>query len=239
MDRGTRRPAIEPRNQPRLGCRRRRVRRKATSLVALDASHREPHAVEEPVHARNLHAREPGDPIVARPPDQRSGRPGKAMAASLGRTTWGVVQPRSTCEAPNKAVRGGTAQARTAAEAMEERGLAEGNTDQRNGCSDSEPKQARQVCAGPCAPRRVTGRGVKDAHGGDISRDHGRMLPKPKTTSDPRQEPSAVVPHAGICAGGRPKGRSLPQSRCCSSPLPPTTRWCRVSRRPGRSPTRP
>ena len=27
----------------------------------------------------------------------------------------------------------------------------------------------------------------------------------------PRQEPSAVVPHAGICAGGRPKGRSLPQ----------------------------
>ncbi len=26
----------------------------------------------------------------------------------------------------------------------------------------------------------------------------------------PRQEPSAVVPHAGICAGGRPQGRSLP-----------------------------
>ena len=27
---------------------------------------------------------------------------------------------------------------------------------------------------------------------------------------DPRQEPSAVVPLAGICAGGRPQGRSLP-----------------------------
>ena len=27
----------------------------------------------------------------------------------------------------------------------------------------------------------------------------------------PRQEPSAVVPHAGICAGGRPQGRSLPR----------------------------
>jgi len=26
-----------------------------------------------------------------------------------------------------------------------------------------------------------------------------------------RQEPSAVVPHAGICAGGRPQGRSLPR----------------------------
>jgi hypothetical protein len=29
---------------------------------------------------------------------------------------------------------------------------------------------------------------------------------------DLRQEPSAVVPLAGICAGGRPQGRSLPQS---------------------------
>jgi hypothetical protein len=27
-----------------------------------------------------------------------------------------------------------------------------------------------------------------------------------------RQEPSAVVPHAGICAGGRSKERSLPRS---------------------------
>ena len=27
---------------------------------------------------------------------------------------------------------------------------------------------------------------------------------------DPRQEPGAVVPHAGICPGGRPQGRSLP-----------------------------
>ena len=30
--------------------------------------------------------------------------------------------------------------------------------------------------------------------------------------SHPRQEPSALAAHAGICAGGRPKGRSLPQS---------------------------
>ena len=28
---------------------------------------------------------------------------------------------------------------------------------------------------------------------------------------DPRQEPSAVIPLAGICAGGRPQGRSLPR----------------------------
>jgi RNA-directed DNA polymerase len=36
--------------------------------------------------------------------------------------------------------------------------------------------------------------------------------------SYPRQEPSAVVPHAGICAGGRPKGRSLPQPGTSTSP---------------------
>jgi group II intron reverse transcriptase/maturase len=29
--------------------------------------------------------------------------------------------------------------------------------------------------------------------------------------SHPWQEPSAVIPHAGICAGGRPQGRSLPR----------------------------
>src|SRR5436309_5237954 len=29
--------------------------------------------------------------------------------------------------------------------------------------------------------------------------------------TQPRQEPSAVIPHAGICAGGRPQGRSLPR----------------------------
>ena len=28
---------------------------------------------------------------------------------------------------------------------------------------------------------------------------------------NPRQEPSAVIPHAGICAGGRSQGRSLPR----------------------------
>jgi hypothetical protein len=34
-----------------------------------------------------------------------------------------------------------------------------------------------------------------------------------------RQEPSAVVPHAGICAGGRPQGRSLPRLSCADAYL--------------------
>jgi hypothetical protein len=41
-----------------------------------------PRAVEEPVHARNLHAREPGDPMVARPRDHGAGREGNAEAVS-------------------------------------------------------------------------------------------------------------------------------------------------------------
>ena len=58
--------AIEPRYQ-RSGCRRRETKRKATSLAALSRAVSGPRAVQEPGHVRNLHAREPGDPMVARP----------------------------------------------------------------------------------------------------------------------------------------------------------------------------
>jgi hypothetical protein len=44
---------------------------------------RGPRAVGEPVHVRNLHAREPGDPTIARPVDGRVGRSGNAEAVSL------------------------------------------------------------------------------------------------------------------------------------------------------------
>ena len=44
---------------------------------------------------------------------------------------------------------------------------------------------------------------------------------------DPRQEPSAVVPHAGICAGGRPQGRSLPRlPLTTSAPQPEDSSAC-------------
>jgi len=44
---------------------------------------RGPRAVGEPVHVRNLHAREPGDPTLARWCDGRAGRSGNAEAVSL------------------------------------------------------------------------------------------------------------------------------------------------------------
>jgi hypothetical protein len=59
-------------------------RRKATLLVALSRVAGGPRAVWEPGHVRNLHAREPGGPVSARPVDQRAGRSGNAVAVILG-----------------------------------------------------------------------------------------------------------------------------------------------------------
>jgi hypothetical protein len=56
---------IEPRNNL-FGCRRRPSGRKATPLAALARAAGGSRAVRDPRHARSLHAREPGDPMVAR-----------------------------------------------------------------------------------------------------------------------------------------------------------------------------
>jgi len=52
---------------------------KATPPVALSRAAGGPCAVEEPGHARSLHAREPGGPMVARPVDGR----GRAVRGTL------------------------------------------------------------------------------------------------------------------------------------------------------------
>ena len=39
--------------------------------------------------------------------------------------------------------------------------------------------------------------------------DHAPLAERAVRRPHPRQEPSAVIPLAGICAGGRPQGRSL------------------------------
>ena len=76
--------AIEPRNQGVRGVDavKQAGRQHRWWRYARDASG--PRAVEEPVHVRNLHAREPGDPTLARPDDDRAGRSGNAEAVSLG-----------------------------------------------------------------------------------------------------------------------------------------------------------
>src|SRR5579863_1404792 len=75
--------AIEPRNpSPGRPHGPQRGRQHRWQRYAQAASG--PRAVGEPWHARNLHAREPGEPVPARPPDQRAGRPGNAEAVILG-----------------------------------------------------------------------------------------------------------------------------------------------------------
>jgi hypothetical protein len=66
---------IEPRNEA-IGVLTLCKRRKATSLMALARAVSGPRVVKEPWHVRNLHAREPGDPILARLADHQSGRSG-------------------------------------------------------------------------------------------------------------------------------------------------------------------
>ena len=75
--------AIEPRNT-RFGVPTLFMKRKATPLAALSRAVRGPRAVRDPGHVRNLHAREPGEPVSARLAVCRAGRPGNAEAVILG-----------------------------------------------------------------------------------------------------------------------------------------------------------
>jgi hypothetical protein len=67
-----------------LGCRRRGFRWKAIFPAALARVVGGPCAVGEPVHAWNLYAREPGDPMLARCCDRVAGRSGKTEVVRLG-----------------------------------------------------------------------------------------------------------------------------------------------------------
>ena len=80
--------AIEPRNHE-SGVPTRFTTWKATRPAALSRAAGGPRAVGEPGHVRNLHAREPGDPMLARPVDLRTGRSGKAKAVRLRWTSVG------------------------------------------------------------------------------------------------------------------------------------------------------
>jgi hypothetical protein len=48
---------------------------------------------------------------------------------------------------------------------------------------------------------------------GSLNPESSMPIPSSVCASDPRQEPGAVVPLAGICAGGGPQGPFLPRTR--------------------------
>ena len=194
LDRGTHRPAIEPRNGENRGADAvmtggRQHRRRRYARVAGG-----PREVGEPVHVRNLHAREPGDPTIALPPGTVRAAWGRLRPHARDVRSWEVGLPHSTGEAVEQ---GRCA----AAEMVEGRGQREGNA-----ASTTRPGHR----AGPTCPGRRAGTGanwcVKCA-GPCASVRPSRAGP----ALDPSEEPSAVVPHAGIRAGGRLKGRSLPR----------------------------
>ena len=83
VDRGMRRPGYRA-AKSQSGVLTLSTRRKATLLAALSQAVSGPRAVQEPGHVQNLRAREPGEPVPARPLGQRAGRPGNAKAVSLG-----------------------------------------------------------------------------------------------------------------------------------------------------------
>jgi hypothetical protein len=82
LDRGTCRPGYRA-AKSESGVPTLFVRWKATLLAALSRAASGPRAVLEPGHVRNLHAREPGEPVPARPADHRAGRSGNAKAVIL------------------------------------------------------------------------------------------------------------------------------------------------------------
>jgi len=117
-----------------------------------------PRGRREPVHARNLHVGEPGDPMYARPHDHRPGRPGKAEAARLGWTSWGVVSARSTKEAAEQiSVRGEPGHAQAEAGAVDGRGRTKARGDQQTTLRTLS-RHTSVACAGSHAP--TTGQGV-------------------------------------------------------------------------------
>jgi hypothetical protein len=83
VDRGTRRPGYRA-AKCESGVPTLSVRRKATLPATVSRAAGGPRAVIEPGHVRNLHAREPGEPVPARLADHRAGRLGNAEAVRLG-----------------------------------------------------------------------------------------------------------------------------------------------------------
>ena len=131
------------------------------------------------MRVRKLLERESGDPGIGQPRwsdwSAAGTAKGKPSMNEAGKSDAPIVPEKRS----NKASPG-----RRTAESVEGRGAAKGNTDQ----SDTGRAQDRIAVSRALASVRIAAqRGIAQ---------------RAATRQDPRQEPGAVVPHAGICAGG-------------------------------------
>ena len=160
VDRGARRPAIEPRNWACPGCRRARKRRKATPPAAFSRAVSGPRGVEEPVHACELSmlrtGRSQGRPRLSMMPRlgwfagwQIGGwrdAGGTLRRYALDERPWEVGQAHSTCEGAEQrrdSGRGGAGG----------KGPARGECGQQN-ASRTQSRARRAKYAGSHAPNR-------------------------------------------------------------------------------------
>src|SRR5271169_276423 len=137
VGRGTCRPAIEPRKEGiTSGCRRRGERRKAIPAASTAREANGPGAVADPAHARTHLAREPGDPAIvgdrSRPRPHREVYGRTPMMHGDGKSDTAIVPEKP----PNNA--GGPA-----AEEVEGRAVANGNSLESNGCRTQGRESAR------------------------------------------------------------------------------------------------
>jgi len=160
VDRGARRPAIEPRNWACPGCRRARKRRKAIPPVALSRVAGGPRGVEEPEHACDLFMLRTGR-SRARPCRRMMPRPGWLAGWQVGgwRDARGTLRRYALDERARE-----VGQARSTCEAAEQRrasgrgggggkGPAQGERGQQN-ASRTQSRARRVKCAGSRAPDR-------------------------------------------------------------------------------------
>jgi RNA-directed DNA polymerase len=169
-----------------------------------DGARREPPAdparsKNQGMYASSMRENREGPPFVRHlikggPPGEGQGRkPG------MGGQSDSPVVPAKPA---NKPARGKTAHTHAGAESVEERGLAKGNTESAARSGHSAGSRApRALDRVRQAARRGRGGGAATSWMWCDRQDN------PEDRLDarhPRQEPSAVVPLAGICAGGRP-----------------------------------
>ena len=162
-----------------------------------------PRAVEDPMHVRffleKLSAQELGGPAIGRSGDDAAVRavnptPSKTAMNERGKSD-GPIVPKTPANDGAAARHDGSHPRDASVEQVEGRG-----PDQGNSLRGSEDRTRRRESLQAALER------IRQA----ASRDTV-SLPTPGR-HDPRQEPGAVVPHAGICPGGTPHGVSLSES---------------------------